>query len=248
MKKVFRKSYDGRSYIAFLGNFESTLAKSNGIDVVITSPPYNIGSKSEQKITNRKSGGYDAKSFRSIRDYPDMMPEDEYQKWQSDTLSFLAQRLSDSGIIAYNHKKRHKNGLLISPESWIPSEIEVFDEIIWDRCSTHNHTKPYVSQQHEYIFLLRKKGKKHHFNKGFMPSVIRIAPDRDNKHNAPMPLQIPLSIIGKFAPDEGLICDPFLGSGTTMVAAMLSGLSFVGSEKQENYFNMSVNRFLEAIS
>lgn len=43
-----------------------------------------------------------------------------------------------------------------------------------------------------------------------------------------------------------IICDPFMGSGTTGVAAVEMGLDFVGIEREEKYFQMACERIEEA--
>jgi DNA polymerase-1 len=50
--------------------------------LIVTSPPYNIGSKAPRCDGMRKYGKYDRKSFGAIRDYPDDMPEPDYQDSQ----------------------------------------------------------------------------------------------------------------------------------------------------------------------
>ena len=42
------------------------------------------------------------------------------------------------------------------------------------------------------------------------------------------------------------ILDPFMGSGTTGVAAMLCGCSFTGIEREERYFDLAVKRIEDA--
>ncbi len=45
-----------------------------------------------------------------------------------------------------------------------------------------------------------------------------------------------------------LVIDPFVGSGTTGVAAMQSGRRFIGIEVEEEYFDMAVKRCREAVA
>ena len=49
-------------------------------------------------------------------------------------------------------------------------------------------------------------------------------------------------------PKEGLALDPFMGSGTTAVAADLEGCEFVGIEREEEYFEIAKSRLDEGIS
>ncbi|KKN82038.1 hypothetical protein LCGC14_0313050 [marine sediment metagenome] len=43
-------------------------------------------------------------------------------------------------------------------------------------------------------------------------------------------------------PPNGLILDPFMGSGTTGIAALAEGFSFIGIEKEQEYYDMAVGR------
>ena len=47
-------------------------------------------------------------------------------------------------------------------------------------------------------------------------------------------------------PAGGLVCDPFMGSGTTGVACVKTGRKFIGIEIDEGYFDIAVKRISEA--
>ncbi len=49
-----------------------------------------------------------------------------------------------------------------------------------------------------------------------------------------------------FFPNAQTICDPFMGSGATGMAAIEAGLSFVGIERDPDYFNLACRRIREA--
>lgn len=54
-------------------------------------------------------------------------------------------------------------------------------------------------------------------------------------HPSPKPLSAMLKLIEKYTESEWLICDPFLGSGTTAVAALRLGRRFIGSDINAEY-------------
>jgi len=63
------------------------------------------------------------------------------------------------------------------------------------------------------------------------------------------PTQKPLRLMRwslTFVPDAMLICDPFMGSGTTGVAAMLEGRQFIGIEREPKYFALACKRIEDA--
>ena len=62
------------------------------------------------------------------------------------------------------------------------------------------------------------------------------------KHPCQFPVAIPQRLIKALAPDNALILDPFMGAGTTGVAAILEQKRFVGAELNEKYYNISLER------
>jgi len=64
------------------------------------------------------------------------------------------------------------------------------------------------------------------------------------------PTQKPLSLMKwclEFIPDASTILDPFMGSGTTGVAAVKLGRRFIGIEIEERYFSIACRRIEEAL-
>lgn len=71
-------------------------------------------------------------------------------------------------------------------------------------------------------------------------------PRRDgNEH----PTQKPVALMEwalSFAPKAATVCDPYMGSGTTGVAAVRKGLQFVGIEREPKYFEIARRRIEDA--
>lgn len=68
------------------------------------------------------------------------------------------------------------------------------------------------------------------------------------EHPCQFPVVIPQRLIRALAPPNGLVMDPFTGSGTTGVAAIIEGRRFVGAETQKNYYDIATIRITDAIS
>lgn len=68
---------------------------------------------------------------------------------------------------------------------------------------------------------------------------------REREHITQKPLALMRSLV-KIAPPGGTILDPFAGSGTTGVAALLEGRSFVGAELNEHYTQVARERIATA--
>jgi len=64
----------------------------------------------------------------------------------------------------------------------------------------------------------------------------------DNKHPTVKPLSLMRYLCRLITPPNGIVLDPFMGSGSTCVAAMQEGLGFIGIEKEEEYYNIAEQR------
>ena len=71
---------------------------AESVDLIITSPPYNLG-KSHHTGNNR---------FKSYSEYNDDMPEELYQQWQKEILNECFRLLGPNGSLIYNHKKQNQ--------------------------------------------------------------------------------------------------------------------------------------------
>lgn len=77
-------------------------------------------------------------------------------------------------------------------------------------------------------------------------SQVEAHADMEKRHPAQKPLEIMLWCVN-FLPDASAILDPFMGSGTTGVAAVKLGRRFIGIEIEERYFNIACRRISEAL-
>ena len=56
------------------------------------------------------------------------------------------------------------------------------------------------------------------------------------------PIEIPLRCIKLFSYKNSIVYDPFMGAGTTAVAAIQSNVYYIGSEISENYCSITEER------
>lgn len=68
------------------------------------------------------------------------------------------------------------------------------------------------------------------------------------EHPTQKPLGVMAWALDQLPADVGLVCDPFMGSGTTGVAAIQKGVRFVGIEKSHQYFENACKRLSEALN
>jgi len=69
---------------------------------------------------------------------------------------------------------------------------------------------------------------------------------RKNHHPTVKPVSLMRHLIAMVTPKDGVVLDPFMGSGTTAVAATLEGISWVGCEMNEEYVEIIMARVAHA--
>lgn len=226
----------------------------DSIDVIVTSPPYNIGVK--------------------YNSHDDNMDSASYLKWMHDFGRACQRVLKENGSLFFNigdkasdelkafevAKEINKSLRLQNTIHWIKS-IAVPEENI-----NIGHYKPinsrrYLNNLHEYVFHFSKTGDVEldrlaigvpyadKSNIGRWKSVKNDLRDRGNiwyipydtvrsekEHPAAFPQKLPEFCIKLHGFDENtVVLDPFLGSGTTCVVAKGLGCKYLGFEIDEIY-------------
>ncbi len=213
------------------------------INVGITSPPYNKQEK--QKGWLVKNVVYDV--------YKDVMPEPKYQQNQVNVLDEIYRVTAPGGSFFYNHKIRWDRGNMYHPMDWLrKTKWTVKQEIIWDRMIAGNIRGWRFWQVEERIYWLYKPignyliGKELESKDAKFTSIWRGVPEngKKNPHPAPFPLWLParviISILG--TETQGIVLDPYIGSGTTAVAAKLLGHKYIGIDRSDAYIKMTCDR------
>lgn len=214
------------------------------VDLVVTSPPYNKHS------ADRKCSKTDSWQQANIDygDFKDDLPEEEYQAQQKDLIKELLRVLKPSGSIFYNHKNRIVNHRIISPEQWL-SDFIIRQVIIWHRGNSPALEPIRFMPTVEQIYWITKEQKTPYFTReGFQfQDVWRINPDNDNDHPAPFPMEIPRRCIIAACPENGIVLDPYSGSGTTLIAAKTAYRNYVGIELNPKFVEMAEKRLKGAM-
>lgn len=80
-----------------------------------------------------------------------------------------------------------------------------------------------------------------------LTSIWRFPPERNNPHPAPFPLRLPLRCLLSILDEEkkAVVIDPYIGSGTTALAAKLLGYSFIGIDTSPQYIALAKKRLQE---
>lgn len=212
----------------------------NSIDLGVTSPPYNKGEKNKGWLV--KNVLYD----KAL----DKKDENVYQKEQIEVLNELYRIIKPGGSFFYNHKTRWDRGIMLHPIMWLSkTNWVVRQEIIWDRMIAANIRGWRFWQVDERIYWLIKPQNNDNIGDellskhALLTSIWRFPPERDNPHPAPFPIELPTRVIHSILNDnEGIVIDPYSGSGTTLVAAKLLDKNYIGIDISEEYINFSTNR------
>jgi site-specific DNA-methyltransferase (adenine-specific) len=80
-----------------------------------------------------------------------------------------------------------------------------------------------------------------------IPDTIDWQREQDGFHPNQKPLAAITRVVGAFAPEQGLVLDPFLGSGTTLRAAKDLGLQGIGVEIEETYCVRASQRMAQGV-
>lgn len=118
--------------------------------------------------------------------------------------------------------------------------------VAWDKglCARAPH-KGYFRHQCEYIVWGTKGKCKKAVNAGPYAGCLRYqVMQKDKFHLTGKPTALMEELV-KITPEGGIILDPFVGSGTTAVAAKKQNRNFIGIEKTEVYYNIALNRLKE---
>ena len=142
-------------------------------------------------------------------------------------------------------------------------------DIIWQKAkgaggstawgSWMNAKAPRLRDLHEYILVFAKQSfsrpdrgestiERDDFMAGTL-SIWEIPPESAKRVGHPAPFPVPLieKLINLYTYKGDVVLDPFMGSGTTGVAAVNTGRHYVGYEITKKYFTLSKKRIAEAL-
>ena len=213
---------------------------SNSIDVVVTSPPYNLKNSTGNGMKDGRGGKWaGAALVNGYSHYDDNMPHEKYSQWQAECLREMYRLIKDDGVIFYNHKWRVQAGLLQDRKDII-GDLPVRQIIIWRRKGGFNFNPGYFLPTYEVIYMIPKPKFKLVPKANAYGDVWEFTQEMNNPHPAPFPVtlieRILSSVTGK------LVLDPFMGSGTTAVVAMGLHKQFIGIELSPDYCKLAEER------
>lgn len=202
------------------------------VDLVVTSPPFNIGN-------NQHTGNHKHKC------YDDNLPENEYQSQQVEVLSLTKSICNPLASLWYQHKNRIKEGISITPYQWLlKTNWIIKQEINWFNGS-QNFDKCRFYPMTERIYWLSNSIETKFENKVNKHDDWHITPEgTDKQHTRSYPEELVGNIIACY-PSSDLILDPFLGSGTTCYCAKKLNRYSIGIEIEEKYCEIAAKRCMQ---
>lgn len=212
----------------------------NSIDLIVTSPPYNLGIQ------------YDT--------YIDTLPVDDYFAWCREWLVECYRVLKPDGRICINHYLSCGTSEVrfapLMQINGIAEDIGFHHHgiAIWDDRTITKRTAwgswlsaraPYLNSPYEGVVILYKdhwrkdqEGETDITSKEFMEcasGVWKIQPCQKYDTIANFPVELPRRCIRFFSYVGDIVLDPFMGSGKTAVAAKQTRRRYVGFEISPNY-------------
>ncbi len=214
------------------------------VGLIVTSPPYNLRNSTGNGMKDGRGGKWPkAELINGYRGHPDNMPQDQYIQWQRECLSAMMRVLREDGAIFYNHKWRVQNGLL-QDRSEIVKGFPVRQIIIWKRDGGINFNPGYFLPTYEVIYLIAKRGFKLEDKSNALGDVWHIPQESHNPHPAPFPVELAQRCIQ--STKAKIVLDPFMGSGTTAIAAGACDRKWIGVEVSKDYCKIANERISTA--
>ena len=235
---------------------------SKTIQLIVTSPPYNIGKEYEKKLKI-----------------------DTYLEQQSQIIKECERVVTESGSICW------QVGNFVEKSSIIPIDILLYpifsglglvmrNRIVWHfehglHCSKRFSGRYetiiwFTKKNNQYVFDLdpvripQKYPAKKYFKGpkagqyscnplGKNPGDVWIIPNVKNNHieKTEHPCQFPVGLIERLVlsmtNEDDWVLDPFMGTGTTLIASILHNRRGVGSEIKKEYVDLAKKRIVKAI-
>jgi site-specific DNA-methyltransferase (adenine-specific) len=228
-----------------LGDCMDVIPTLGKVDIVITSPPYNMRTRIRNgKYTEKEKSEHFSKKYS---DFHDAHSIDEYLEIHSKIIHDISKIASLAFV----------NIQIVtgSKEAWFKIIGEHFkslkDIIVWDKGHAQPAMHPSViNRQTELILCFDfsntagRSFSKCRFERGKMSDLFRYNSNQTpvDGHSATFPLSLVQKIIDGWTDVGDMVLDPFMGSGTTGVACVKMQRKFIGIEISEKYFKYSCER------
>lgn len=203
-------------------------------DAIITDPPYNI---------SKENNFHTLKNKRKGIDFGEWDKEFDTCKW----IEFYAPLIGKNGTMIIFCSYLYLSFIIKKLEFF---GFETKDILRWEKANPmpRNINRRYVQDIELAIWAVRKKGK-WTFNKPIESKYLKpcfktplVSGKEKTSHPTQKSLKLMKQIIQIHTNKNDLICDPFMGSGTTGLACKILDRQFIGIELDKEYFQIAKNR------
>ena len=227
--------YEQDGITIYHGDCMEVMPNLHDVGLVLTSPPYNLDMTGYNAEWDRLATGYDIHS--------DSMPHDEYVAWQQRVTRACWDALADDGALFYNHKPMIGGTRPVRLPLELVGSLPVRQIVIWDRGSGFNRNPTHFVPVSEWVLIVAKA--RFRITTRSMDDVWRVPFETGNEHPAPFPLSLARRAVAATA--AGVVVDPFMGSGTTLRAALDCNRKAIGIELSERYCEIAANRLAQGV-
>ena len=235
----------GKNSSIALGPCEKLMSEipDNSVDLILTDPPFNLGAFMHDRGTNLKKMRENQFAYAGWDDL-------NYDDWSIQMEQFFEQSnriLKKRGsMICFMSLMKIESILKISEKN----NFYYKTVGIWHKTNPmpRNMNLHFVNSTEAWIYLINEANTGTFNNNSklihdfFESSLTPKSEKKFGKH----PTQKPLSILNHFVEiltdSGGVVCDPFMGSGSTGVSCEINDRKFIGIELNENYFDIAKNR------
>lgn len=200
------------------------------VDCIVTDPPYRLTSGGPSGMMR---GIFDSENYNNDGG---IVPCDI--DWKDFMLPCLSQ-LRDPGHAYFMANNRNVQAMLNAAEE---CGFHFHNLLVWDKINATMNR--WYMKNLEFVGFF-SKGNAFMINDCSAKQLIRVPQVDETKHPTEKPVSLMQHYIENSTKIGETVLDPFMGSGTTGIAAIQSGRKFIGIEKDEKWFNVAVKRLSE---
>ncbi len=187
---------------------------ANSVDLILTDPPYlvNYRDRDGRRVRNDDDASWLRPAFAEAYR---VLGKDRFM------ISFYGWTKADKFL-----------------QAWRSAGFRVVGHLVFRK--TYSSQSRFLSYRHEQAYLLTKGSPK--LPSHPIPDVLDMRYSGNKMHPTQKPVSALLPLIKAFTREGDLVLDPFCGSGSTGVAALLAGRRFCGIELDPSYHQVALGR------
>lgn len=218
----------------------------DSLGLILTDPPYNLGLFMKQRATNLKAM---RPNFFGAAGWDDL----EFEDWKESMDAFFAEcaRVSKPGASMIVFMSIIKVETIIQLASKHGFYYKTTG--IWHKLNPmpRNMNLHFINSTETWIYFVYKNHTGVFNNEGkavhdfFETSVTPSGEKKYGKHPTQKPVALMEQFVSLLSNEGDVVCDPFMGSGSSGVAALLHNRRFIGAELDSGYCEISEKRMDE---